>query len=196
MALESVQEGDEFDLLLVGQIHLKTLVVEVDELREILRSSIVEIWRPRGEATKDGAFDTVDVAALPREERFARIGGVDDVGINGSRIERIGAAFDFVDRQIGKIELRGGTGNDGIGFVSGIVSGADIERKREGVITDIGRVVTGGAVADERCDGHRTKSRIVVEATDAGDGERASIEQDFSSRDHLAVVVIVIIEEV
>ncbi len=169
------------------QVHLEALVVKIHELGEVLRGAIVKIGGACGEASEDGAFDAVHVAALAGDEAFAGIGGVDDVGGGGRRGgEGIRAAGDFVDGHVGEIELREGVGDERIGFVGGVVAGADIERERERMIADVGRVMTRGAGALERGDGDGAERGVVVEAADVGDGERAGVEERFTGGDFFA----------
>lgn len=147
----------------------------------------MEIGGARGQAPQDGALDAVDVAAQASDQRLAGIGGVNGVGSSGRRSgERIGAAVDLVDRQVGKVELRDGAGDERIGFVGGVVARADIERERKRVIADVGRVVAGGAVANERRDGGGAEGGVVVQAADAGDGERAGVEESFADGNSFA----------
>ena len=54
--------------------------------------------------------------------------------------------------------------------MGGVVTGADIERQRERVVADVGRVMTCGACALERAYGDGAERGIVVEAADVGDG--------------------------
>ncbi len=95
-------------------------------------------------------------------------------------------ACGVVDGNVGEIELRKGVGDERIGFVGGVVAGADIERERERVIADVGRVMTSGAGALERGDGDGAERGIVVEATNVGDGERAGVEKRFAGGNFFA----------
>ena len=60
-------------------------------------------------------------------------------------MERVGAAADFVDGKVGRAELLKRGDDGGVCFVTGLAADADIERKRDGVVADVGRVVAGGA---------------------------------------------------
>ena len=185
--LQRIQECDQVGHFFLRQIHLETLVVKIQQLGEVLRGAVVKIRGAGGEASQDGTFDAVHVAAEAGDEAFAGIGGVDDVGRGGRRRgEWIRAAGDFVDGNVGEIELREGVGDERIGFVGGVVAGADIERERERMIADVGRVMTGGAGALERGDGDGAERGIVVEAADVGDGERAGVEERFAGGDFFA----------
>jgi hypothetical protein len=149
---------------------LKTLVVKVDHLGEVLSGTVVKIRSASGEAPKDRTFDAVEVTTLPCEKCFARIRGVDDVRLGGRSCgKRVGATRNGVDGKIGKIELRNAVGDYGIGFVRRIVTRPDVERQRERVIADVGCVVATRAEALERRNGNSANRGIVVKTPNAGD---------------------------
>jgi hypothetical protein len=74
--LQRIEECHKLHALLVGQPHLESLAVEVDELRQVCGGTIVEVRGACREASQDGTLHAIDVAALPRDECFAGIGGI------------------------------------------------------------------------------------------------------------------------
>jgi hypothetical protein len=62
------------------------------------------------------------------------------------------------------------------------------------VIAHVGRVMTSGAGALERADGHGAESGIVVEAANVGDGERTRIEERLAGSDFFAGCDAVVLE--
>jgi hypothetical protein len=60
--------------LLLGQIHLKTLIVEIHELVQGRGCAIMEIRGAGRQSTQNRALAAVEIAAQPGNERLARIG--------------------------------------------------------------------------------------------------------------------------
>ena len=138
-------------------------------------------------------FGAAYVAAEAADQAFAGIGGVDHVRRWRLRgiLERIGAAGDFVDRNVWPTERRKAVGDERIVFIGRVVAGADIEGERKRVVADIGRVVAGGASSLKRRDGYGGAERcgergVIGEAADIRDGKRARIEERLSGGDFAA----------
>jgi hypothetical protein len=136
-------------LLLLRQIHLKALIVEIDELVEIRCGTVVEVWGSRRKSAQNGPLDAIEVAAQSRNERFAGVARVERLWLVG--VERIGAAADEIYGQIGHRQLGQAARDVGVGLEARQhrVTRADVERQRERVIPDVGCIVTGRARARE-----------------------------------------------
>jgi hypothetical protein len=79
--LERVEECDQLCLLLLRPSHVEALVVEIHELLQIRRCSIVKIGSC-GQPAQNGPLDAIQVVALSRDERLARIARVDRDGLS------------------------------------------------------------------------------------------------------------------
>jgi hypothetical protein len=87
-----VQEGNQVLLLLLSQIHLETLIVEIDELVQICGRTVVKIVRARGESAENRTVAPIEVTAQSRDQRLAGIGCIEGFLLSG--IEGIGTAVD------------------------------------------------------------------------------------------------------
>src|SRR5579884_3547339 len=119
-------------------------VVELDDLLQRGRRAVVEVGRPRGQPTQRRAFELTDVGPFAGKKRAARIGGVD---------ERAGGMVaQGIERQVRRAPAR--------------VRYADVQRYGQGMVADVGRVVTGGAGSYYLL--WAAEVGIVVEALNAG----------------------------
>src|SRR5262249_39096661 len=126
--LQSAQEGNEIALLVLCETDLETVVVKIDHRSEICRKPVVEIGCARGECAENGALEASHGLPLATDERAAWIGHLDQ-GARGFVAERI-------EWQVRRAAHR--------------VDEADVQRRRDGVIAGIRRVVTGRTGADDR----------------------------------------------
>ena len=119
----------------------------------------MEVRRPRRQRAQRRSLEAADVLPLAGHQRPARIGGLRD---RAGRLVSQG-----VERHVRRSPAR--------------VGQADVERQRHRVVAGVGRVVAGRAGALD----HR-HAEVVVQAGDAGDGDRLAVEQRLAARDRLA----------
>src|SRR5450631_1243574 len=87
-----IEESDQLAFLLFAQCHLESLIVEIHQLEQVRRGAVVEIGCARRKAAQNRSLQTIEVGAIAREQRAARIGRVKGFGL--TRIEGIRAAGD------------------------------------------------------------------------------------------------------
>src|SRR6185437_10884081 len=68
-----IQKRDQIHLLFWGEIHLESLIIEIDQLPQVCGCAIVKIGSAGCEAPQDGAFQAIHVAALSRDQGFSRV---------------------------------------------------------------------------------------------------------------------------
>src|SRR5580698_8205615 len=96
-------------------------------------------------------------------------------------MRRVGAAADLIDGKIGSAELLERGDDHWICFIARLAAGADVERKSDGVIADVGRVVTGGAGPGDGS--WTTDGCVVVESANARDDDGLCVENLFAGGD-------------
>src|SRR6266568_6290261 len=147
--LLSPKECDQVRYFGVCETDAEASVVELNDVGQGCSRAIMEIGSARGQAAKNRPLEPSDVLPLAGDESPARI----------SRL----------DTDIGRVVLQSVEGQ--IGSPARGVRQADIQRRRDRMVADIGRVVAGAAEARYRLD-----DEIVVQSLHTRDGDRSAIE--------------------
>src|SRR5262249_55422196 len=150
--LQSSQKGNEIALLVFCETDLEAVVVKIDHRPEIGRKPVVEIGGTSGERAENGALEASHVLPLATDERAAWIGDLDDL------VRRFIAKR--IERHVRRTARR--------------VDQADVQRRHDGVVAGIRRVVTGRTGAD---DGRRApEGWLIIDPGDPRDGNRLGVE--------------------
>src|SRR5579872_4627131 len=176
MLLERIQEIHEIGFLLIRKSDAESLVIEIHRIPQGRGRTVVEVWRSRREPTQNGALDLADIGALSGDQRASRVGDLEYLA--------------------GERPLRAGQGEHGqSGDVErwrafcACIGDADIERRLDGMIADIGRVVASAAESRKVFDPKR-----IVDARNARNVDVRRVEHLLAARNRPMVLDIVLVE--
>ena len=170
---ERIQEVDEIRLVFAAEADVEPLIIKVDDVPQGFSRTVVEIRRTGGEATEDRSLKSTDVLALAADHGAAGIGHFVDLSGERTVFELAGYRE---HRQASNVEYWRG-------FFA-CVGNADIERRLDGMMSDIRRVVAGAAEAR-----NAFNIEIIVEAGNACDVDPGVVEQFLAARHRTAMLV-------
>jgi len=175
---ERIQEIHEIGLLLLRKSDAKSLVVKIHRIQQGRSRTVVEIRCARGEPAQNGPLDFADISALPGDQGTSRIGNPKN--LPGERPLPAGQGE---HRQTGNVENRRA--------LRPRVGDPDVERRLEGMVADIGRIVTGATESGKARDAKR-----IVEARNACNVDVGRIEQLFATGDRQSTLDVVFVVSV
>ena len=165
------QEVGQINDILLAHTHLKALVVEIRNVDQRLCGTVVEVRRAGGKAAEDRSLELADMCELAVNQGLTEIRGRLAV-VAGLSVHQLA----YLDpRQVAHVEPA-----HILGRVSRAeIAGPDVQRRREGMVAHIRRVVAGAAGPRERGNAARYQSalgNVVIDPGYIGDGDRPGVE--------------------
>jgi hypothetical protein len=150
------------------QANAEALVIELDDIRQCSGRTVMEVWRARRQPAPDQPFDFADIGAFAADHGATNIGDLKRLPS-----QRAGGAPQREYRQSRDMQSRWAL-HPGVG-------NTDIERRLDGMVTGVGRIVTRAA---EPADTGPVEH--VVRSVYAGDIDRSAVEELLAARDGAA----------
>lgn len=180
--LEGFQEGDEVVLVLLGKVEIETRVIEIHGIHQGGCRSIMEIGCPPSHTAEDRPFDFADMVELAVDQRLPKVRRGLAVVCRQTR-GRVRLAHRDL-RQVAQVKPAQA---DKWTARAGVAS-ANVQRRREGVVADVRRVMAGAACSLKRWDAARNQApscHVVIDAGHTTDRNLQSVEELLTSSDGL-----------